>query len=159
MIYGDKHADRNINRSGNKYKTTIENYGSKIRDAATGEISGFELIQNAEIDPNLPVTVFDDIFDGGRTVLECVKALVKLNPDLTINVLVPHFIGSNPEILGKMEAYAVSFFTTTSFQSESRIRGLYEQAVGRKPKDFNVIDIIELHTTDEESVSFKELYK
>lgn len=59
-------------------------YCRKTRDVQTGSLSGFEIVKADNYQEGHPITVVDDLCDGGGTFCGIIKELRKLNPSKVI---------------------------------------------------------------------------
>ena len=90
--------------------------GRKVRDPATGEITGTEVDILEGIDKSQPILIVDDICDGGRTFIELAKVLRKEGFS-KVDLYVTHGIFSKG--LGVFEGLVDNIFTTDSFYQGS----------------------------------------
>lgn len=95
LVFPDKGAET-------RYKCKLPKIiGSKYRDQMSGNLSEkytfFEEDYNSEIKylkPNQKLLIVDDICDGGRTFINLVNTLKRIQPDLEFNLFVTHGIFS-----------------------------------------------------------------
>lgn len=95
----------------------------KVRDVATGKITGMQVIHD-ESDPSKEYIVIDDICEGGRTFIELAKLFKEVKPKNThINLYVTHGIFSNNAIEKLLEYYSKIY---VHFMKESVFENLTE---------------------------------
>lgn len=96
-------------------------HGVKTRDNS-GKITSFEL-EGEFLDINSLCLILDDIFDGGYTYLQTIKALRERGFNQEIIIAVPHFVASNLETLDQvLNDYGnVQIYTTDSYYRDTPI--------------------------------------
>lgn len=77
----------------NNYSDAPVIYCCKVRDEATGKLSGFKIENPQDIAVNKPLLIIDDLCDGGGTFCGIAAELKKYNSD--INIAVTHMV--NPK--------------------------------------------------------------
>lgn len=90
IVLPDKGAAIRYGGIGNYSKTPIIRC-SKVRDEATGKLSGFK-IENPEDIIDKPLLIIDDLCDGGGTFCGIAAELKKYNSD--INIAVTHMVNN-----------------------------------------------------------------
>lgn len=97
-------------------------FGEKVRDAATGALSGFTVPEGLKDSPK--VLIIDDICDGGGTFIGLAKAVKEKNPTARLFLFVTHGIFSKGlEELQKHfeQIYSTGTFPTEYLRNENRL--------------------------------------
>lgn len=76
---------------------TVRVYCTKIRDTATGKLSGFNITNPDVFKENLdlPIVVVDDLCDGGGTFAGIAKEIRKYAPSAKLSIYVTHMVNPN----------------------------------------------------------------
>lgn len=87
---------------------------SKVRDLATGNITGIK-IDNPEIMIDTPILILDDLCDGGRTFTEIAKAVRAIKPNIELNIFVKHMV--NPKGIENLSKNFNRVWFTNSYKT------------------------------------------
>lgn len=109
---------------------------SKVRDLATGNITGIK-IDNPEIMTDTPILILDDLCDGGRTFVEIAKAVRAVKPNAELNIFVKHMV--NPKGIENLSKTFNHVWFTNSYKDW---RAEFEKQSTSLPENVTQIDIV-----------------
>lgn len=87
-------------------------YCEKVRDIRTGNIVGFEVINDSELSGK-PLLLIDDLCDGGRTFVNISKELKSIT-DVPLNIIITHLV--NPKGLINLSENFDNIWITNSYK-------------------------------------------
>ena len=104
---------------------------SKHRDPSTGKLLSFEIVDDSQDDPELPLMVVDDLCDGGGTFAGIAQLLRSKYPNRKLSIFVTHMV--NPKgIVTLSENYDEVYFTNSYKDWQNEIL----------PKNVKVIEVV-----------------
>lgn len=104
---------------------------SKHRDPSTGKLLSFEIVDDSQDDPELPLMVVDDLCDGGGTFAGIAQLLRSKYPNRKLSIFVTHMV--NPKgIVILSENYDEVYFTNSYKDWQNEIL----------PKNVKVIEVV-----------------